>query len=248
MGLFDADRCLFGVDKPARIYLWGADIRGRDIFSRIIYGSRISSTIGLIGVSISFFIGLMIGGISGFYGGKVDNFLMRLTEMIMMIPGFYLMLVLRERFSTNLNSAQIYLMIVFIFAFIGWAGLARVIRGMSMSLREREYVLAARALGISNIKIIVRHILPHCTSYAIVAAALSIPSYILGEATLSLLGLGIQDPIPSWGNMLSEALGIVQIGFYPWILLPGVFIFIMVMSFNLLGDGLRDALDPMFRS
>ncbi|PIQ88415.1 MAG: ABC transporter permease [Candidatus Omnitrophica bacterium CG11_big_fil_rev_8_21_14_0_20_42_13] len=245
--LFGFDRCLLGVDKPARIYLWGADSRGRDIFSRLIYGSRISLTIGLIGVSISFLIGLIIGGISGFYGGGLDNFLMRLTEMVMMIPTFYLMLSLRAAFPPGLSSAHVYLMVVFILSFVGWPGLARVIRGMSLSLREREYVLAAKTLGVSDIKIILRHILPHCSSYAIINAALAIPAYILGETALSLLGLGIQDPMPSWGNMLSEAMNIVQIRFYPWVLLPGLFIFAVVMAFNLLADGLRDALDPLFK-
>jgi len=154
---------------------------------------------------------------------------------------------LRAAFPPGLSSAHVYLMVVFILSFVGWPGLARVIRGMSLSLREREYVLAAKTLGVSDIKIILRHILPHCSSYAIINAALAIPAYILGETALSLLGLGIQDPMPSWGNMLSEAMNIVQIRFYPWVLLPGLFIFAVVMAFNLLADGLRDALDPLFK-
>ncbi|MFH1655006.1 MAG: ABC transporter permease [Candidatus Omnitrophota bacterium] len=247
LGFIPASIHLFGVDQQARISLWGADFRGRDLFSRILYGARVSLSIGLFGVAISLILGLLVGGISGYYGGKIDNIIMRICEMIMMIPGFYLMLALRAAFPPNLSSLQIYLLIVVIFSFIGWAGMARVIRGMAISLREREYVLAAKALGISDIKIIFRHILPHTISYSIVAASLSIPGYILGESGLSLLGLGIQDPHASWGNLLSQAMGIMQIKFYPWILLPGLFIFITVMAFNLLGDGLRDALDPMLK-
>jgi peptide/nickel transport system permease protein len=202
----------------------------------------------LIGVLISFVFGLLIGGISGYYGGWIDNLLMRFCEMFMMVPGFYLMLALRAAFPPNLNSLQIYLLVVVIFSFIGWASLARVIRGMAMSLREREYVLAAKTMGISDMRIIVTHILPHTISYSIVAITLSIPGYIMGESALSLLGLGIQDPYASWGNLLSEAMGIVQIRFAPWILLPGFFIFITVICFNVIGDALRDALDPLLKS
>ncbi|MDP2939882.1 MAG: ABC transporter permease [Candidatus Omnitrophota bacterium] len=248
LGLFSCDYHFYGVEKEARIYLWGADSRGRDIFSRALYGARISLSVGLIGVVISFILGLLIGGIAGYCGGWVDNLVMRICEMIMMVPGFYLMLALRAAFPPNLSSLQVYLLIVFIFSFIGWAGLARVVRGMSISLREREYVLAAKTQGLSNMAIIRRHILPHTFSYSIVAATLSIPGYILGESGLSLLGLGIQDPIPSWGNLLSEAMGIIPIKFSPWILIPGFLIFLTVICFNLLGDAFRDMLDPMFKS
>ena len=248
LGLFPCRHHLFGADSPGRIYLFGADSRGRDLFSRILYGARISLSIGLIGVLISFVLGLLVGGISGYYGGVIDNIVMRLCEMIMMVPGFYLMLALRAAFPPNLTSLQIYFLIVVIFSFIGWASLARVIRGMSISLREREYVLAAKAIGLSDLAIIRRHILPHTVSYSIVAIMLSIPGYILGESALSLLGLGIQDPYASWGNLLSDAMGIVQIKFAPWILLPGLFIFLTVMCFNVIGDTLRDCLDPLLKS
>ncbi len=247
-GLFSTDYHLFGVDEPARIYLWGADSRGRDLFSRILFGARVSLSIGLIGVTISFFIGLLVGGIAGYYGGRIDNMIMRICEMFMLIPGFYLLLALRAAFPPNLNSLQIYLCIVVIFSFIGWASLARVIRGMSISLREREYVLAAKAIGRSDFSIIFRHILPHTFSYSIVAVMMSIPGYILGESALSLLGLGIQDPQASWGNLLSDAMGIVHIQFAPWILLPGLFIFITVICFNVMGDALRDSLDPLLKA
>ncbi|MDP8263911.1 MAG: ABC transporter permease [Candidatus Aceula lacicola] len=247
LGMIPSSYHLFGVKSPGRLHLWGADSRGRDLFSRLLWGARISLSIGLVGVAISFFFGLLIGGISGYYGGKIDNLIMRMCEMIMMIPGFYLMLALRAAFPPNLNSLQVYLLMIVIFSFIGWASLARVIRGMAISLKQRDYVLAAKAIGLSDIKIIKNHILPHTISYSIVAIMLSIPGYIMGESALSLLGLGIQDPYASWGNLLSEAMGIIQIRFAPWILLPGFFIFLTVICFNIIGDALRDALDPTLK-
>jgi len=239
-------RRLVTVDAPGRFYLWGADARGRDLFSRIWYGARISLSIGLLGVAISFVLGLLIGGIAGYYGGWVDGALMRLCEMFMMIPGFYLMLALRAAVPENFNSVQVYLSVVVILALIGWASLARIIRGMALSLRERDFVLAAKTLGVPDIVIIFKHILPQTISFSCATLMLTVSSYILAEAGLSVVGLGIQDPIPSWGNLLSDAMGIVPVIFAPWILLPGLFIFIAVMCFNVIGDALRDAFDPMF--
>jgi peptide/nickel transport system permease protein len=238
---------LLTVQAPGRLYLLGADSRGRDLFSRILYGARVSLSIGLLGVLISFGLGLVVGGIAGYYGGIVDAFLMRVCEMFMLVPGFYLMLALRSAVPDNFNSVQVYVMVVVILALIGWASLARVIRGMALSLRERDYVAAAKLMGLSDMAIIIRHILPHTMSYSLVAIMLTIPGYILAEAGLSVLGLGIQDPVPSWGNLLSESMGIVQIKFAPWILLPGLLIFITVICFNVVGDALRDALDPMMK-
>ena len=243
---FKAGR-LFGVDAPGRLYWWGADARGRDLFSRIWYGARISLSIGLLGVAISFMLGLLIGGIAGYYGGWVDSVLMRVCEMFMMLPGFYLMLALRAAVPENFNSVQVYLSVVVILAFIGWASLARIIRGMALSLRERDFVLAAKTMGVPDIVIIFKHILPQTISYSMATLMLTVSSYILAEAGLSVVGLGIQDPVPSWGNLLSEAMGIVPVLFAPWILLPGLFIFIAVMCFNVIGDALRDAFDPMFK-
>lgn len=239
---------LIGTPQPARLYLLGADSRGRDLFSRILYGARISLSIGLIGVLISFTIGLVVGGMAGYYGGVIDNVLMRLCEMFMMIPGFYLLLALRSAVSDKFNSVQVYFAIIIILSFIGWASLARIIRGMCLSLREREYVLAAKAIGLSDFKIIIRHILPHTLSYSIFALMLSIPGYILGESALSLIGLGIQDPYASWGNLLSDAMSIVRITFAPWILWPAFFIFLTVVCFNVIGDALRDCLDPFLKA
>ncbi len=243
LGLWSSDRHLFGI-TGARLYLLGADLKGRDVLSRLLYGARVSLSIGFIGVAISFTLGIIVGGISGYFGGWADNVIMRIVEMMMMIPGFYLMLALRASFPPNLNSVQIYLLIVVILSFIGWASIARVIRGMCLSLRNREFVLAAKAAGLGNFRIIMRHIVPHTFSYAIAAVFLSIPGYIIGEAALSILGLGIQEPQASWGNMLALTQGIVNIQLYPWMLSPGIMILIVTVCFNIVGDTLRDILDP----
>lgn len=242
--LLPTNRHLFSVDAPARVYLLGADEQGRDLFSRIMFGSRISLSIGIVGATIVFVVGMLVGGASGYAGGGTDNVVMRICEMFMLAPAFYLMLALRAALPPELPSWQIYLFIIAILALIGWAGFARVIRGMVLSISRREYVLAARAVGASHGAIIVRHVLPNTLSYAIVSVTVSIPGYILGETALSLIGLGIQEPYASWGNLLSAAMGIAEIKFHPWILIPGVLIFVTVMSFNFLGDGLRDAFDP----
>jgi peptide/nickel transport system permease protein len=244
LGLFPAKRHLFGVDAPGRIYFFGADSRGRDLFSRILAGSRVSLSIGLLGVLISFGIGILVGGIAGFYGSRTDNVIMRLCEMVMLIPAFYLMLALRAAFPPNMSSVKVYFLIVLILSFIEWASLARIVRGMVKSIVFREYVLAARAVGQRDLLIILKHVIPQTFSFLIVMATLNIPYYILGESGLSLIGLGIQDPQASWGNLLSDAMNVSDIKFHPWILLPGFFIFITVMAFNFLGDGLRDAFDP----
>ncbi len=244
LGLFQTTIRLLGVDAPGRVYLLGADYRGRDLFSRIIYGSRISLSIGLVGVSITFVLGMIVGGVSGYFGGRTDFVIQRVCEMIMLIPAFYLLLILRGAFPPGMGSVQIYFGIVFILAFIGWAAFSRVIRGMVLSIVTGDYVVAARGLGIPTWRIVLWHVLPNTLSYAIVYATISIPGYILGESGLSLIGLGIQDPVPSWGNLLQQAMSIPELKFHPWVLIPGVFIFIAVMAFNFLGDGLRDAFDP----
>jgi peptide/nickel transport system permease protein len=235
---------LFGVDEPGKLYLFGSDLFGRDIFSRLLYGSRISLSVGIIGILISTIIGMLVGGVAGYYGGKIDFSLMRLVELILALPSLYLILVLRQTFGTNLSSIQIYLIIIVILSFIGWASQARVIRGMVLSLKEQEYVVAAEALGFSRFWIVIKHILPNTISFVIVTATLSVPFYILGEVALSFLAVGIQEPEASWGNMLQAAQNVRYLTDFWWILAPGIFIFIAVMAWNVFGDGLRDAADP----
>ena len=245
LGLVPSDRHLFGVEPPGRIYIMGADDIGRDVWTRLLFGSQVSLTVGLVGILISFTFGLLLGGVSGYFGGWVDVIIMRGTELLLSIPGLYLIVALRGVFPLDLPSQQTYLAIVAILAFIGWAGLARVIRGMVLSLKEAEYVLAAEALGASNLRIIVRHILPNTVSFTIVAATVAVPGYILGEVFLSFLGVGVQPPAASWGNMLIAARSQRVLTSFPWMLLaPGGAIFVTVMAFNFFGDGLRDALDP----
>jgi peptide/nickel transport system permease protein len=235
---------LVQVDAPAHLYLFGSDKFGRDVWSRLLYGSRVSLTIGLLGILISFAIGMLVGGLSGYLGGGVDMVTMRVTELILSIPALYLILALRAAFPMNLPSDRMYMIIVVILAFIGWATLARVVRGMVLSLREFEYVTAARALGAGTLRILTRHILPNTTSFLIVAATTAVPGYILGEVTLSFLGIGIQEPQASWGNMLTDAQSVRVLKSFPWMLVPGLFIFLTVLAYNFLGDGLADALNP----
>jgi len=235
---------LFGVDEPGHIFLFGSDQMGQDIFSRILYGAQVSLSIGIVGIVISTIIGMIIGGIAGYFGGVTDFALMRGVEVLLALPSLYFILILRQLFGAGVSSTQIYFIIVIILAFIGWATEARVIRGMVMSLKEQEYVIAARAMGFSNLRIIIRHILPNTFSFVIVTATLSVPFYILGEVALSFLGVGIQPPEASWGNMLIAAQNNRYLTDFPWVLTPGVFIFVAVMAWNFLGDGLRDAADP----
>ncbi len=236
------DGHLFGFDGKGMVYLLGADARGRDYLSRLIYGGRISLSVGLIGAGISFLLGMLIGAVAGYFGGWVDGLVMRACEMVMLVPGFYLMLALRAVFPLDMDSRAVYIMIVVIMSFLGWASLSRVIRGQVLYISRQPFVLSAKALGMSHLGILIRHVLPHTLSYVVVAVTLSIPGYILGESALSMLGLGIQEPFVSWGNMLSTAMNITHIYLYPWVLSPGVVIFWVVMCYNLFGDGLRDAL------
>src|SRR6266850_3648908 len=253
LGVIPARVRLFGVDpitstseQPSysRIYLMGADISGRDIFSRVCYGARISITIGLVGSLFVLIIGLAMGGSMGYFGGRVDDVLYNFSQMVMLLPGFYLLLMLRFMFPSDMNSVSVYFAVILILSLVGWPGFAIVIRGMVKSIRGMDFVQAARAIGLHNGRIIGRHVLPNTLGYVVVATTLRIPGYILGESALSVLGLGIMEPTPSWGNMLNKAMNIVELNQHPWVLWPGVFIFLAVIAFNLVGDGLRDAVDP----
>jgi peptide/nickel transport system permease protein len=239
------DRHLFGTVGEGRLNLLGTDEQARDQLSRLIHGGRISLSIGLIGIAISFPLGMLVGGISGYFGGMVDATLMRLVEVLMTIPTIYLLVALAAVLPVGLSSSQRFMLIILITSFVSWSGLARVIRGQVLSIKERDFVQAAKAMGAKPLYIIARHVLPQTATYVIIAATLSIPSFIIAEAVLSLIGLGIQQPDPSWGNMLSLATNASVLVLQPWLVWsPAVLIVLTVLSFNLLGDGLRDALDP----
>ncbi|YAI81769.1 MAG: ABC transporter permease [cyanobacterium endosymbiont of Rhopalodia sterrenbergii] len=239
------DRHLFGAVGKAKFNLLGTDEQGRDEFSRLLFGGRISLFIGLVGIVVSFPLGILIGGVSGYFGGWLDMVLMRLVEVLMTIPGIYLLVALAAVLPPSLSSAQRFLLIILITSFISWSGLARVIRGQVLSLKEQEFIQAARAMGATPGRIIVRHVLPQTATYIIISATLAVPGFIVAESVLSLIGLGIQQPDPSWGNLLSVATNASILMLQPWLIWPPALLIVLtVLSFNLLGDGLRDALDP----
>ncbi|MBR5304156.1 MAG: ABC transporter permease [Candidatus Gastranaerophilales bacterium] len=244
LGLIKCNFHLISVENDCNLHLLGTDINGCDIFSRLFYGGQISLTIGFLALLISFPIGALYGGVSGYIGGKTDKILMRISEGIMSIPSFYLLIILASILPSNMTSKQRFALITAILALIGWAGFSRVIRGMVLSIKNQEYVKAIETIGASKKRVILRHILPQTSSYIVIAITLSVPSYILAESGLSFLGLGIQLPDASWGNMLREAQEFANILYRPWLLTPGVLIFIAVLSFNVLGDKIRDILDP----
>lgn len=236
---------LFGTIGPGKFNVLGTDDQARDQFSRLLFGGRISLSIGLVGIAISFPLGMLVGGISGYFGGWTDTILMRLVEVLMTIPSIYLLVALAAVLPSGLSSAQRFLLIIFITSFIRWAGLARVIRGEVLSIKEREFVQASRAMGGRSLYIILRHVLPQTATFVIISATLAIPDFIVAESVLSLIGLGIQQPDPSWGNMLSLATNASILVLQPWLIwAPALVIILTVLAFNLLGDGLRDALDP----
>jgi len=253
-GFIPLERRLFGVesDNPAaRVYLLGSDSLGRDVFSRLLYGAQISLSIGLIGISITLTLGFIVGGLSGYFGGGTDFVGMRIVEFLLSFPSLYLLLALRSAlFQPGLSPTQVYMAIVVILSIIGWAGAARVIRGMTLSISGRQYVMAAESMGQPAWKILYKHILPNLASYLLVAATLAIPGYILGEAALSFLGLGITEPSASWGLMLKQSQSDMKVLFlnFWWLLTPGMAIFITVIAYNVLGDVLRDIVDPNMKT
>ncbi|MGQ9753134.1 MAG: ABC transporter permease [Thermaceae bacterium] len=321
--IFRTDLRLFGVDPPAKVHLFGTDNFGRDLFSRVLYGGQVSLTIGILSALVSFVLGLLLGGIAGYFSGRPfplsfppstwrgkrllyapffslawllialgigflayeyirvsprtglmdlvvgglgvvgvyfalkaaflrqvhldpDDLIMRLVEVIAAIPSLFLLISLRAVFPQNIDPLLTFYLVVGLLGFIGWGGLARVVRGIVLSVREQDYVQAAKALGASDGRIILRHVLPATSSYVIVSLSLTIPGFILGESGLSFLGLGVTEPYTSWGLLLQAAQqgGFASFTDRPWVLVPGFFIFLAVLSWNFVGDGLRDALDP----
>lgn len=243
-GVIPADIHLMTGQEGAPLFLFGTDALGRDLFARNIYATRISLTVGLVGVALTFVLGCAFGGISGFYGGAVDMIIQRIIEFLMSIPMLPLWMALSAALPREWSQLQIYFAITIILAIAGWTGLARVVRGKLISLRNSDYVTAAVLSGVTDGKIILRHLLPGFASYLIVHVTLAIPSMILGETALSYLGLGLQPPTISWGVLLSDAQNVKSIAVYPWIMIPGLFVIAVVLAFNFLGDGLRDAADP----
>jgi peptide/nickel transport system permease protein len=244
-GLFEGNLHLIGpVDDSQPMYLLGSDRNGRDLLSRIIYGTRVSMTIGLVGVLVAFVLGLTLGGISGYVGGKVDTVIQRLVEFFMSIPTLPLWLGLAAAVPPDWGPLQRYFAIVSILAMLGWTELARVTRGRFMSFREEEFVTSAVLDGNRPPRVIFKHLLPLFTSHLIASLTLSVPGMILAETALSFLGLGLQPPVVSWGVLLQESQNIRSVATAPWLMLPGLAVVIAVLSLNFVGDGLRDAADP----
>jgi peptide/nickel transport system permease protein len=246
-GVIPSDVHLFGLgprynDRP--FYLLGSDRLGRDMLSRIIYGTRVSLTIGLISVIVSLVLGIAFGGISGYYGGAADNAIQRVIEFIRSMPQIPLWMALGAALPTGWSPLRVFFAITLVLALIEWTGLARVVRGRFLSLREEDFVMAARFCGASEARIIFRHMVPSFTSHIIASLSLSIPRIILFETSLSFLGLGLRPPIISWGVLLQEAQNVQTVALSPWLLAPGVAVVVAILAFNFLGDGLRDAADP----
>ena len=247
-GFIESDLRLLGpVNEEDPMYLLGADKLGRDLYSRIIYGTRVSMSIGLIGVILSLILGVILGGLSGYYGGTVDNVIQRIIEFLRSIPSIPLWLGLAAALPPTWGPLKIYFAITVILSIIGWTGLARVVRGKFLSLREEDFVMAARLDGVSQMSIILRYMLPSFTSHIIATITLAIPAMILAETALSFLGLGLRPPVVSWGVLLQEAQNVRALATAPWLLLAAVPVIITVLVFNFLGDGLRDASDPYSR-
>ena len=250
-GLFDSRLHFFGVRQPAdtgagpaTFYFLGADKYGQDLLSRLIQGARISLSVGLIAIAVTFLLGVTLGGISGYVGGALDNVIQRFIEIVNSFPQIPLWLAFGAILPPDWSPLATYFTVTLVLSLLGWTSLARVVRGKMLALREEEYVVAAQLLGASHARILFRHLLPGFTSHIIVVLTMSVPAMILGETSLSFLGLGLRAPIVSWGVMLQDCLSIQAVANYPWLLMPVVFIVVTVLCFNFLGDALRDAADP----
>jgi len=252
LGLVASNLHLVGV-KPdetgtaPEVFLMGTDNLGRDLFSRMMYGTRISLSIGLIGVAFSFLFGITLGGLSGYYGGVADLVIQRVIEFIRAVPGIPLWMALSAALPATWPPLRVYFGITVILSFLSWTGLARIVRGRFLALREEDFIMAARLAGSGEMRIIFRHMVPSFTSYIIASLTLSIPGMILGETSLSFLGLGLRPPVISWGVLLQGGQNLQAVAQTPWLMLPGIFVIVTVLAYNFLGDGLRDAADPYSR-
>jgi peptide/nickel transport system permease protein len=243
-GMFESSFHVVCPAEGGQFFFMGSDRLGRDVFSRILYGARVSLTIGLFGVAVSFVLGIVIGGLAGYHGGWFDLVVQRIIEVLQSIPSIPLWMALAAIMPVTWSPMLIYLGITAILGLLDWTGLARAVRSKLLSLREEDYVLAAQLMGAKSSRIIGRHLVPGFMSHLIATATLAIPGMILGETALSFLGLGLRAPITSWGILLTEARSVSVIAFYPWLMLPVVPVILVILAFNFLGDGLRDAADP----
>jgi len=247
LGKIKTDRHLVGVAEGGTLFLLGTEKQGRDLLSRIIIGGQISLSIGLVGIAISFILGVLLGGVSGYYGGILDVIMQRIIEFLRSVPTLPLWMALSAALPPRWSVTQVYFGIVIILSLVGWTGLARVVRSKFMSLREEDFIMAARLVGASELRIILRHMVPSFASYLIANITMSVPGMILGETTLSFIGLGLQPPALSWGVLLKDGQAIKTLNEAPWLLWPAVPVVIAVLAFNFMGDGLRDAADPYSR-
>lgn len=244
LGLIDTNVHLLGVDEPAVFFPFGTDELGRDVFSRTMHASRISLSIGFVGVITSFFLGCLIGGVSGYFGSSADLVIQRVIEFIISIPQIPLWMALSAALPSEWSSTEVYFGITVVLAVVSWPPLARAVRGKLLELREADFVMAARISNMGDMEIIIKHLLPSFASFLIVVLSLAVPGMILAETALSFLQIGIRPPAVSWGVLLQDAQNIRSLSQSPWLLIPGLFVIATVLSFNFLGDGLRDAADP----
>jgi peptide/nickel transport system permease protein len=249
-GIVDSDIHLLGVDNSipnGTMFLLGTDMQGRDLLSRIIFGTRVSLSVSLVGVIFSLILGIFLGGISGYFGGWIDMLIQRLIELLQSVPTLPLWMGLAAAIPLNWDPLTVYFIITVLLSLLSWTGLARVVRGKFLSMREEDFVMAARLLGASDLRVILRHMVPSFLSYIIAVTTLAIPDLILSETALSFIGLGLRPPVVSWGVLLKDAQNIRSIALAPWLLLPAVVLIITVVAFNFFGDGVRDAADPYVR-